>query len=80
LALGLGLVAKDAFGEAVVAVPGAGDLDIAVAGELLAHGGEGVIVGVEGFVEAGGEDAGFEAGGVGSIGGELRGGGGILST
>jgi hypothetical protein len=56
--------AVEAFGEEEVAVLGAGDLDIAVAGEGLIHGEEGFVVGdVEGLVEAVGEEAGFEAGG-----------------
>jgi hypothetical protein len=54
----------EAFGEEEVAVLGAGDFDIAIAGELLIHGEEGLVVGdIEGFIEAGGEEAGFEAGG-----------------
>jgi hypothetical protein len=76
LAFGLGLVAEEegptialadgaqeAIGEEVVAVLGAGDFDIAIAGEFLVHGDEGVIASVEGFVEAVGEEAGLQAGG-----------------
>jgi hypothetical protein len=72
LALGLGLVAEEdgqavgqaddteeAFAEEVVAVLGAGDFDVIV-GELLIHDDHGVVAGVEGFVEAGGEEAGLE--------------------
>ena len=76
-ALGLGLIAEEqgptvglpggaveALGEEEVAVLGAGDLDIAIAGELLVHGEEWLVVGdVEGLIEAVGEEAGFEAGG-----------------
>jgi hypothetical protein len=53
----------EAFGEKVIAILGAGDFDIAIAGELPGHGGEGVTVAVEDFVEAGGEEARLEAGG-----------------
>jgi hypothetical protein len=76
LALGLGLVAEEerpsiglaggaqeAFGEAVVAILGSGDFDIAIAGKFFAHGSEGVVGSVEGFVEAGGKEAGLQAGG-----------------
>jgi hypothetical protein len=76
MALGLGLVAEEerpavgladeaeeAIGETVIAVLGASDVEIALAGEFLAHGSEGVVVGVESFVEGGGEEAGFQAGG-----------------
>jgi hypothetical protein len=52
---------EEAFGEAVIAILGAGDVHVALAGELRAHGGEGVIVSVEGFVEGGGEETGAEA-------------------
>jgi hypothetical protein len=56
--------AVEAFGEEEVAVLGAGDFDISIAGELLVHGEEGFVVGdVEGLIEAVGEEAGFEAGG-----------------
>jgi hypothetical protein len=62
--VGLGGEAEEAGGEEVVAVLGAGDFDIAIAGEGLVHGEEGLIVAdAEGFVEAGGEEAAFEAGG-----------------
>jgi hypothetical protein len=76
LALGLGLVAKEerpsvglaggaqeAFGEAVIAILCASYFDIAIAGKFFAHGCEGVVGGVESFVEAGGEEAGLQAGG-----------------
>jgi hypothetical protein len=51
----------EAFGEAVVAVLGAGDFDIA--GEFFAQQEEGAAAGVHSLVEAGGEEAGFEGGG-----------------
>ena len=47
--------------SSVVAVLGAGDFDIAITGEFWAHEEDGVAGGVEGLVEAGGEEAGFEA-------------------
>jgi len=53
--------AAEAFGEGVVAVLGAGDLQ--VADQIFRHGDDGVAGAVEGFVQAGGEEAGFEAGG-----------------
>jgi hypothetical protein len=57
---GLGGEGMEAFGEGVVAVLGAGDLDIADQG--LGHGDEGVAgAALEGGVEAGGEEAGLEA-------------------
>jgi hypothetical protein len=61
---GVGLAdgAQEAVGEAVIAILGAGDFDIAIAGEFFAHGREGVVGGVEGFVEAGSEEAGLQAG------------------
>jgi hypothetical protein len=74
MALGLGLVTEEqgptvgaadqtvkARGQGEIAVLGAGDFE--VAGEFVAHGGDGVAAAVEGFVERGGEEAGFEAGG-----------------
>jgi hypothetical protein len=54
--------AEETVGEAVVAILGAGDFDIAIAGEFFAHGREGVVGGVEGFVETGGEETGLQAG------------------
>jgi hypothetical protein len=76
LALGLGLIAEEngpavglageaheTIGETVIAILGAGDFGGTFAGELFAHGGERAIVGVERFVDTGGEEAGFEAGG-----------------
>ena len=72
-AFGLSLVAEEegpgvavagdtaeAFGEGVVAVLGAGDLE--VADQVFGHGDDGVAGAVEGFVQAGGEEAGFQAG------------------
>jgi len=72
-ALGLRLVAQEqgpavrlageaveAFAESVVAVLGAGDLDISVAGHVRAHGDEWLFAG-EGLIESGSEEAGFEA-------------------
>ena len=50
------------FAQSVVAVLGAGDFDIAIADEVLAHGDDGIAAAVEGLVEAGGEEAGLEAG------------------
>jgi hypothetical protein len=76
LALGLGLVAEEkgpgvgllggaveAFAEDEIAILDAGDFDVAIAGELRGHQVHGFAFGVEGLVEAGGEEAGFEAGG-----------------
>jgi hypothetical protein len=62
-AVGLAGEAEEAVGEAVVAVLGAGDFDVAISDEFRAHGREGEIVGVEGFVEGGCEEAGLEPGG-----------------
>ena len=62
-AVGLAGEAEETIGEAVVAVLGAGDFDVSISGEFLAHGCEGAIVGVESFVEGGGEEAGLEPGG-----------------
>src|SRR5713226_5558378 len=55
--------AVETFAQSEVAVLGAGDFDIATADEVLAHGGDGIAAAVEGVVEAGGEEAGLEAGG-----------------
>jgi hypothetical protein len=52
--------AAEAFGEGEVAVLGAGDLQ--VADQVLGHGNDRVPSGVEGFVQASGEEAGFQAG------------------
>jgi hypothetical protein len=54
--------AVETFGQGEVAVLGAGDFDIAIAGQGLAHGDDGIAA-VHGLVEAGGEEAGLEAGG-----------------
>jgi len=72
MAFGLGLIAQEqrpaqggfrhaveTLGEGVIAVLGAGDLDIP--GELLGHREEWTPAGVEGLIETGGEEAGFEA-------------------
>ena len=74
LPFGLGLIAQkqapgaglpdqaaEAFGEGEVAVLGAGDFQ--VADDFLGHGDDGLARGVQGLVEAGGEQAGFQAGG-----------------
>jgi hypothetical protein len=55
--------ALEAIGQSIVAVLGAGDFDIAIAGKFATHGGDSSPVVVEGEVEAIGEQAGFEAGG-----------------
>ena len=52
----------EALAESEIAVLGARDLDIAIAGELGGHGDKGLLP-TEGFVEGGGEQTGFEAGG-----------------
>ena len=52
--------AAEAFGEGVVAVLGAGDFE--VADQIFGHGDDGVAGAVQGFVQASGEEAGFEAG------------------
>ena len=52
--------AAEALGEGVVAVLGAGDFE--VADQVFGHGDDGVAGAVEGFVQAGGEEAGFQAG------------------
>jgi hypothetical protein len=52
----------EAIGEGVVAVLGFGDFDIAMAYEVLGHGDKELAGGIEGFVEATSEKAGFEAG------------------
>ncbi len=53
--------ATKALAQQPVAVLGARDFDIAITGEFWAHEEHGVTVGVEGLVEAGGEEAGLEA-------------------
>jgi hypothetical protein len=73
--LGLGLItqqeaktvrlaghAMEAVAEQVIAILGAGDFDIAVAGDGGVHEADGLAGAVEGLVEAGGEETGFEAG------------------
>src|ERR1017187_7552853 len=55
--------AVEAFAEDEIAILGAGDFDVAIAGEFRGHQMHGLALGVEGFVGAGGEWAGFEAGG-----------------
>jgi len=75
MAFGLGLVAQEqrysigfpgdaleAFAEAIVAVLGFGDFDVVLA-HRRTHEDQGPVPFVEGLVEAGGEDAGLEAGG-----------------
>jgi hypothetical protein len=53
--------AVESFAQYVVAVLGAGDFDIASTNEFIGHEDDGVTGGVEGLVEAGGEEAGLEA-------------------
>ena len=52
----------EAFGEGVVAVLRAGGFDIATADEFFRHGDEWFPRGIEGLIEATGEEAGLEAG------------------
>jgi hypothetical protein len=52
----------EAVAQEVVAVLGAGDFDIAVADDGRVQEADGSVVVVEGLVEAGGEETGFEAG------------------
>ena len=52
----------EAVAQQVVAVLGAGDFDIAVAGDDRVQEADGFAAVVEGLVEAGGEETGFEAG------------------
>jgi hypothetical protein len=61
-AVGLAGHAVEAVSQQVIAVLGAGDFDIAVAGDDGVHQADGLAAVVEGLVEAGGEEAGFEAG------------------
>jgi hypothetical protein len=60
-AVGLAGHAVEAVAEQEVAVLGAGDFDIAVAGYGGVHEADGFAGAVEGHVEAGGEETGFEA-------------------
>jgi hypothetical protein len=53
----------EAFGQRVVVVLGGGDFDIPLTGEFWGHVDHRGDAGVEGLVEAGGEETGFEAGG-----------------
>jgi hypothetical protein len=53
--------AAKSFAQQVVAVLGTRDFDIPITGEFLVHEDHGVSGGVEGLVEAGGEEAGLEA-------------------
>jgi hypothetical protein len=59
--VGLFHQAVESFAQRVVAVLGAGDFDIPLTGEFWDHEDHRAIAGVEGLVEAGGEEAGFEA-------------------
>ena len=74
VAFGLGLIAEsqgptvgmfhqavESFAQCVVAVLGAGDFDIPIPGEFWGHEDYRAKAGVEGLVEAGGEEAGFQA-------------------
>jgi hypothetical protein len=61
-AVGLAGHAVEAVSQQVIAVLGAGDFDIAVAGDDGIHEADGLAGAVEGHVEAGGEEARFEAG------------------
>jgi hypothetical protein len=61
-AIGLAGHAMEAIAEQEVAVLGAGDFDVAVAGYGGIHEADGFAGAVEGLVQAGGEEAGFEAG------------------
>ena len=59
--VGLAGAAAKTFAQEVVAVLGPSDFDIPVTGEFFIHQDQGFSGGVEGLVEAGGEEAGFEA-------------------
>jgi hypothetical protein len=61
-AVGLAGHAVEAVSQQEVAVLGAGDFDIAVAGDDGVHEADGFAGAVEGHVEAGGEESGFQAG------------------
>jgi hypothetical protein len=65
----------EAVAQQVVAILGAGDFDIAVAGDGGVHEADGFAAAIEGRVEAGGEVAGFETGAAkdGVLGEELLG-------
>jgi hypothetical protein len=81
VALGLGLIAQQEgeavgfAGQQVVAILGAGDFDIAIAGDGGVHQADGLAAAIEGGVQAGGEVAGFQAGAAedGVLGEELLG-------
>jgi len=60
--VGLAGHAMEAIAQQVVAVLGAGDFDIAIAGDGGVHEADGFAAAIEGRVQAGGEVAGFEAG------------------
>ena len=60
--VGLAVQAMEAIAQQVVAVLGAGDFDIAVAGDDRVQEADGFAVVIEGLVQAGGEETGFEAG------------------
>jgi hypothetical protein len=74
-AVGLAGHAMEAVAQQVVAILGAGDFDIAVAGDGGVHEADGFAAAIEGRVEAGGEVAGFETGAAkdGVLGEELLG-------
>ena len=57
--VGLVDAATKAFAQQPVTVLGARDFDIPITGEFWAHEEHGITGGVEGLVEAGGEEAGF---------------------
>ena len=61
-AVGLAVQAMKAVAQEVVAVLGASDCDIAVAEDDRVQEADGFAAVVEGLVEAGGEETGFEAG------------------
>jgi hypothetical protein len=76
VAFGLGLVAQqerpgvglpgetvEAFGEKEVSILRADHFDVAIAHKILAHENVGMAVAIDGLIEAGGEETGFEAGG-----------------
>jgi hypothetical protein len=61
-AVGLAGHAMEAIAQQVIAVLGAGDFDIAIAGDGFIHEADGFAAAIEGRVQAGGEVTGFEAG------------------
>jgi hypothetical protein len=61
-AVGLAGHAVEAIAQQVVTVLGAGDFDIAIAGDGGVHQADGFAAAIEGRVQAGGEVAGFQAG------------------